>query len=121
MGVPCNIVHMDTVDIVAMVGTDIIRVQVKTSAIKRNRKRNYDGGSPGYQFATSYSGKKLPLTQEHCDVVAFVALEAERVLFMPAACLKNQVTKRLPPSKFEKDNIEERSWQHCLDSIFLSN
>lgn len=121
MGVPCEIVHMDTVDIVASVGRDILRIQVKTSTIKQNRKRGPDGGAPGYQFATSYTGKKLPLTPEQCDIIAFVALEAERVLFMPATCLKNQVTKRLAPNKFEKINLEERSWQHCLDSIFLSN
>ena len=121
MGISCEIVHIDTVDIVAYIDGSMVRVQVKTSTIKQNRKRGLNGGAPGYQFATSYSGKKKPLTEEHCDIVAFVALEAERVLFMPIGCLKNQVTKRMPPSKFEKEGLEERSWQHCLDAIFLSN
>lgn len=121
LGVACEIVNLQTMDIVAHVNGQMLRVQVKTSMLKRNRKTRYEGGAPGYQFATSHSGKKKPLDASHCDIIAFVALELEKVLFMPISCFKGQVTKRFPPSKFHKDNVSSRSWEHCLDTIFLSD
>ena len=121
MGVACEIVNLETMDIVAHVDEQMLRIQVKTSVLKRNRRSRPGGGTPGYQFATCYGGSKKTLDSSHCDIIAFVAFEAEKVLFMPISCLRGQVTKRFPPSKFEKDNISVRSWQHCLDCIFLSD
>ena len=121
MGVACEIVNLETMDIVAHVDGQMLRIQVKTSVLKRNRKTRWEGGAPGYQFSTAHSGAKKPLDSSHCDIIAFVAFEPETVLFMPITCFKGQVTKRFPPSKFEKQNISERSWQHCLDASFLSN
>tara|TARA_R100000773_G_C4208998_1_gene109055 strand:+ start:85 stop:513 length:429 start_codon:yes stop_codon:yes gene_type:complete len=119
MGVACEIVNLETVDIVAHVNKHLLRIQVKTSILKRNRKTRLGGGTPGYQFATCHGGKKTTLDSSHCDIIAFVAFDAEKVLFMPISCLKGQVTKRFPPSKFEKDDISIRSWRHCLDCVFL--
>lgn len=121
LGVACEIVNLETMDIVAHVDEQMLRIQVKTSVLKRNRRERIGGGSPGYQFATCYGGSKKTLDSSHCDIIAFVAFESEKVLFMPISCLKGQVTKRFPPSKFDKEDVSLRSWHHCLDSIFLSN
>ena len=111
LGVSCEIVNLDTVDIVAYVDQRLIRIQVKSSKFKTN------GTARGYQFSTSYSGKKKPLTKEHCDIVALVATDCERVLFKPVECLKGQVTKRILPRKFDRDDLEYKSWHHCMDYI----
>ena len=119
LGYSCQIVNLDTVDIIINYEETLLRVQVKSSVLKSR------GGAAknhmGYQFATSHSGKKKPLTREQCDIVALVAIEPERVLFKPVEFLKGQVTKRVSPTKFNKDDLEQRSLQHCLDAIFLSN
>lgn len=120
LGVSCELVNLDTIDIVASVDTKIIRIQVKSSILKGHRQKR----SLGYQFNTSYSGKKLPLNKEHCDIVALVATNCERVIFMPVEHLKGQTTKRLPPQKFddgdffEKGSLEARSWDKCLTFLF---
>ncbi len=119
LGYSCQIVNLDTVDIIINWQDVFLRVQVKSSILKGR------GGAKeahmGYQFATSHSGKKKPLTKKQCDIIAFVAVEPERVLFKPVECLKGQVTKRISPAKFIKDDLEQRSLQNCLDRIFLSN
>ena len=111
LGLSCEIVTLDTVDIVVNYQSSLLRVQVKSSILKKH------GRSQGYQFATSVSGKKRPLTKEHCDIVALVATDCERVLFKPVECLKGQVTKRILPRKFDRDDLEYKSWQYCLDYI----
>jgi len=111
--VPCEIVHIETTDIVAQLPEGLIRIQVKSSQFKRNNS------GVGYQFSLAYGGRKKPLTKEHCDVVAFVALDRERVLFKPVECLKGQITKRFLPHKFDRDDLESRSWNHCIDHLFL--
>ena len=111
MGLSCEIVNLDTIDIVVNHDDRIIRVQVKSSALKKN------SGYWGYQFATSVSGKKRPLTIHDCDIVALVATDCEKVLFKPVECLKGQVTKRIIPRKFEREDLETRSWEHCLANL----
>lgn len=111
LGVSCEIVNLDTIDIVAYVNQQLLRIQVKSSVLKKH------GKSLGYQFATSYSGRKRPITKEHCDIVALVATDCERVLFKPVECLKGQVTKRILSRKFDRDDLEYKSWHYCLDYI----
>ena len=113
LGVACEMVHMGTTDIIAQTEDGLIRVQVKASQFKRNKN-----GS-GYHFSLAYGGNKRPLTKENCDVVALVALDRERVLFKPVECLKGQITKRFLPHKFDRDDLESRSWNHCIDHLFL--
>jgi len=113
LGVSCEIVNLDTVDIVAYVDQQMLRIQVKSSKLKNQGQ----GRSFGYQFATSYSGRKKPLGKEHCDIVALVATDCERVLFKPVECLKGQVTKRILPRKFDRDDLEYKSWNYCLDYL----
>ena len=113
LGVSCEIVNLDTVDIVAYVDQQMLRIQVKSSLLKNQGQSR----SLGYQFATSYSGKKKPLTKAHCDIIALVATDFERVLFKPVECLKGQLTKRILPRKFDRDDLEYKSWHYCLDHI----
>ena len=109
LGVSCEIVHMGTTDIIAQTEDGLIRVQVKASQFKRNKN-----GS-GYHFSLGYGGKKRPLTKKNCDVVALVALDRERVLFKPVECLNRQLTKRFLPQKFDRDDLESRSWDKCIE------
>ena len=116
MGVSCSLAHIDAMDIVVHHEGRMIRVQVKSSTLKYNGKK-----TKSYQFAVCHTGKKIPLTEAECDVVALVAVDCERVLFLPVGCVKGNVTKRIQPQKFDKLNLEQRSWQYCLDRIFLSD
>jgi len=118
MGVACELVNLDTIDIVVHYNNRLIKIQVKSSILKSKDSKSRRSG---YQYNTSYSGKKIPLTREQCDIIAFVAVEPERVIFAHIDCVTGQVTRRFAPAKFDKDNLEERSWQKCLDRIFLSD
>ena len=111
LGLSCEIVTLDTVDIVVNYHSNLLRVQVKSSILKKH------GRTLGYQFSTSVSGKKRPLTKEHCDIVALIATDKERVLFKPVECLKGQLTKRILPRKFDRDDLEYKSWNYCLDYL----
>ena len=111
LGLSCEIVTLDTVDIVVNYQSNLLRVQVKSSILKKH------GRTLGYQFSTSVSGKKRPLTKEHCDIVALIATDKERVLFKPVECLKGQLTKRILPRKFDRDDLEYKSWNYCLDYL----
>ncbi len=109
LGITCEIVHMETTDIVASTDHGILRVQVKSSQYKKNHS------GQGYQFSLAYGGKKRPLTGNECDIVAFVALDRERVIFKRVGCLKGQITKRFLPQKFDRDDLEARSWETCIE------
>ena len=111
--VPCQVVHMTTMDMVAQTVNGLIRIQVKSSQYKENGSRH------GYQFSTAFGGKKHPLTKNECDVVAFVSLDREKVLFKPVECLRGSVTKRFLPKKFDDEKLELRTWNHCMDYMFL--
>ena len=72
----------------------------------------------GYQFFTAFGGKKTPLTSEHCDAVAFVASDLERVLFKPISEVEQKVTKRIAKAKFLVENLEKDSWANTLEGIY---
>ena len=110
MDVPAQIVHMGCSDIVAETDQRLWRIQVKTSQIKKNGMR-----WAGYQFATCKGGKKIPLTFEDCDIVALVAFEMERVMFVPVACLRKAITKRVKISTFDDEDLCRKSWDKCMD------
>lgn len=109
MDIPAQIVHMGCTDVVAENDGQLWRIQVKTSQIKQN------GTTRGYQFATCKGGKKEPLSFADCDIVALVSFETEQVMFIPVACLRNSITKRVKISTFEDERLCQRSWQKCMD------
>jgi len=110
MDIPAQIVHMGCSDIVAEYDNRLWRIQVKTSQLKANGK-----SSLSYQFAVCKGGKKVPLSFSDCDIVALVAYEVERVVFIPVGCLRNAVTKRLKISTYDDENLCQTSWQRCMD------
>tara|TARA_R100001460_G_scaffold2775_1_gene8753 strand:- start:4497 stop:4841 length:345 start_codon:yes stop_codon:yes gene_type:complete len=108
LGVSCEIVNLDTIDIVANHEGRLIRIQVKSSELKRQRRYWT------YQFVTSVGGKKRPLNKKDCDLVALVALDCERVLFKPVESLLGQITKRILPRKFDNKFLESKTWEASL-------
>lgn len=116
LGEKCEIVRLGTVDIVVDRGHQgVIRLQVKSS---RYKTKDGTGRQRGYQFFTAYGGKKTPLTSKHCDAIAFVASDIEKVIFKSISQLENKVTKRIAKSKFLIDHIERDSWETTLQGIY---
>ena len=114
MGEKCEIINLGTVDIaVDKQEAGLVRLQVKSSHYKTKDKRL----QKGYQFFTAFGLKKQPLTKEHCDAIAFVALDLERVIFEPITTIMGQVTRRYARAKFQKDNLEKDTWAHTLEEI----
>jgi hypothetical protein len=110
MHVPCSIINLGTSDIVAEYEGRMWRIQVKSSVAKR---RSRDRVDVGYQFMTSKGGKKTPLTEEDCDIVAMVSIELERVWFVPVHKLRNSVSKRKTISFFDED-VTDSSWRDTM-------
>ncbi len=116
LGEKCEIVRLGTVDIIVDRGHQgVIRLQVKSS---RYKTKDGTGRQKGYQFFTAFGGKKTPLTSEHCDAVAFVASDLERVLFKPISEVEQKVTKRIAKAKFLVENLEKDSWANTLEGIY---
>ena len=114
LGEKCEIINLGTVDIaVDKQEAGLVRLQVKSSHYKPKDRRP----ARGYQFFTAFGLKKQPLTKEHCDVVAFVALDIERVIFKPIGQIAGQVTKRFARSKFNKKNLEQDTWAVSLEEV----
>ncbi len=111
LGIDCEIVNLKTTDIIAEHELGFLRIQVKTSSLKKHKN------SKSYQFLTVTGGKKRPLLKTHCDIIALVALEHERVLFKPVEYFQNKLTKRIPPKKFEDKDLELKSWHNCLNFL----
>lgn len=116
LGETCEIVNLDCVDIIVNRGRQgLIRLQAKSSHYKT---KDGTGRQKGYQFFTAYGLKKQPLTTDHCDAIGFVALELEKVIFMPISSFSGQKTKRIARSKFLKENIELNSWADTIEGIY---
>jgi len=109
MGVSAQIVHMGCSDLIAEDEGRLWRIQVKTSQLKSHGKSGWD-----YCYHVCRGGKKIPLTTDDCDIVALVAYDLERVLFIPVTCVKNKITKRLKPKAFSDEDLAYKSWQRCM-------
>jgi len=110
MHIPCSIINLGTSDIVAEHEGRMWRIQVKASVAKRRSRERKD---VGYQFMTSKGGKKTPLTEEDCDIVAMVAMDLERVWFVPVHKLRNNVSKR-KTIKFFDENVTQNTWRETM-------
>ena len=110
MHVPCSIINLGTSDIVAEHEGRMWRIQVKSSVAKRRSRERVD---VGYQFMTSKGGKKTPLTEDDCDIVAMVAIDLERVWFTPVEKLRNSISKRKAISSFV-EGITEETWRDTM-------
>lgn len=114
MGVPCSLVHFLKTDILAQEDKRHIRIQVKSSAYKNSYRRKNGREYWCYHFSICSGGHpKQPLTKAVCDVVALVALDMDKVIFINVEDLKGNVTKRLTKKDFY-ETCEEDSWKKCF-------
>jgi len=112
LGVDCAIVNYNEADIIAEVRGQLLRIQVKSSVLKKDRKTLY------YHFSTNSGSDKRPLDKSGSEIVALVAADTERVLFQPTATL-NKKSARLRADIFLDDNLEEDSWTAAIEALSL--
>jgi len=118
LGYPTEVVRLEKMDLITLVkGRKPIRVQVKSSSCKREydtRKRGKRRPYSTYHFSVCSGAKpKQPLTKDQCDIVALVALDLERIIFLRIKELEGRITKRVGPTKFY-DGCTETTWGNCL-------
>ena len=107
-----SIIDAEGMDIIAVRNQDILRLQVK-STMKKNDVWSY-------QWQTSKSFPKQPLTIDDCDIVACVALDMRKIIFFPIEIISKQVTRRTAASKMLSPTIEEDSWKTALELALKS-
>ena len=83
IGVKAAKVNMEVCDVVAIPGNRSLRVQVKTSNVRYRVRNDRPSDQKYYSFSLAKGGgNKKAITSEDCDVIALVALDIEKVLFM---------------------------------------
>ena len=114
MDIPCSLVHLQKTDILALKDGKPLRIQVKSSRMKRayeRKGREYFS----YHFSIASGGHpKQPLTKDVCDIVAFVAIDKERVIFKKVDDLQQKLTKHITPDDFFI-GCDLFSWKKCFD------
>lgn len=114
MGVSCSFVHLNKTDILAQWEDKPIRIQVKSSTFKNSYRRKNGREYWCYHFSICSGGSpKQPLTKEVCDVIALVALDLDKVIFLNVDDTNGHVTKRLGKKDFHA-LCEEDSWNKCF-------
>jgi len=111
LGFAAQIVNLKTTDLIVDVRNHLIRVQVKSSWL------TFDSNRPNrssIHFPCCYSGKKKPLNQSHCDIVAFVNVMSEKVYFLHISEIMGQASKRIKKKFFEDPEVEIKSWVKAL-------
>ena len=112
LGVDCAIVNYNEADLIAEVRGQLLRIQVKSSVVKKDRKTLY------YHFSTNSGVEKRPLEASGSDIVALVAADTDRVLFRTTSAV-TQKTVRIPATVFRTDNLEEDSWTATIEALSL--
>lgn len=112
LGVDCALVNYNEADIIAEVRGQLLRIQVKSSVIRKDRKTLH------YHFVTSSGSEKRPLNKSGSEIVALVAADTERVIFRPTASV-NTKTTRMRADVFSRDNLEEDSWAATIEALSL--
>jgi len=113
--VEARLVEMGTYDVVADHEGQLIRIQVKTSQLKRNKDAR------GYQFCiTKGSANKRPLSAYDCDIVALVGIEQENCMFMPVWEVASCKTKRIQPVDFLHPSLARETWEKSVTKAILS-
>lgn len=97
-------------DIIATRGRDIMRVQVKTTRIVQR-------AGQGYQWQVCKGGQKQTLTLNDCDVVALVALDVRKVIFVAVDEVEGQLTKRVSANTMLSPGYENDSWETALSCL----
>jgi hypothetical protein len=104
LGYDACIAHMGAYDVVMDVNGILLRVQVKSSIIKKSAP---DRPGYGYHFSITRGSKvnKRRLTSIDCDILAFAAFERERVFFKHISEHNGNYTKRFPKEYFDDPDI----------------
>tara|TARA_R110000824_G_scaffold79759_7_gene200865 strand:- start:3611 stop:4069 length:459 start_codon:yes stop_codon:yes gene_type:complete len=84
-GAQVAVVRGDSFDLAAWHNSKVLRVEVKTCSRPSKYRPN------NYHFTTS-SGASPRRVIDRCDIVAFVALDIRRVIFMPIAQVTAKTT-----------------------------
>ena len=122
MNIPCEIVQLGTTDIIAMVGINPVRVQVKSSRLVFEGKRKGGDKYPikaTYHFSVAKGSKvKVALTEADCDVLALVSVEHENILFLPMSGIRHQKTKRVSEDEYRDKDLATTSWSKALRKLY---
>ena len=97
-------------DIIATRGRDVMRVQVKATRIVQR-------AGQGYQWQVSKGKPKQSLALDDCDVVALVALDVRKAVFIAVAELSEQLTKRVSTNTMLSPGYENDSWETALSHL----
>lgn len=112
LGVRCALTPLPGFDLIAYVDGDPLRVQVKTASAPH---RSRYGETRRYGFLASKGGKKERLTEQDCDIIAFVALDRRRCRFKRI----NEVTSikvNVREDHFDETNVESVTWKTSLEA-----
>lgn len=103
--------NAEAFDIVAVKNDKHIRVQVKTT-LQERRPNSFQ-----WSIATGNKQNKKPIKVGSCDVVALVALNIKRALFLTVPDLNNQVTMRKKRQYMLSENLERDTLERALEVI----
>jgi len=87
-----------------------MRVQAKTTRIVQR-------AGQGYQWQVCKGGQKQTLTLEDCDMVALVALDIRKAIFVAVEEVEGQLTKRVSANTALSPGHESDSWETALSHL----
>jgi len=117
MGIYAYCIKHDGTDVVAIGGIGLPlsqRIEVKSSGDMAEPKKNL--------FSFSCARGKYPkrwYKKEDCDMIAFVSLLDESIIFKAVEDIP-MVTKKIHRRDFQTDGITNKTWSEALDKSFKS-
>tara|TARA_R100001129_G_C5109238_1_gene186637 strand:+ start:114 stop:518 length:405 start_codon:yes stop_codon:yes gene_type:complete len=108
-GAKTAIANTDGFDLIVYYDQSWFRVECKATG-------QTESNGKVYAFNPSTGSKnKTTITNKHCDIVGFAALDLRRVLFLPALAVTSP-TKRFSPKKFTPLN-EFKTWIEAVERV----
>ena len=128
-GLRVSHVNWPSCDLVVLVAGQAIRVEVKASRAPSDRQ-----GSRYYCFSTFKNRRRIwdknlkalvsppkryiGLTSEHCDIIALVAWDIQRINFIIPRGVKSD---NIPTRQMHHIGLEEISWAECLRKLEIGD
>lgn len=119
MGVFVHHVPSAGYDLIAEIDGELVRIQVKS--------RTYANCKSAYGFNASKELNKArnaglkrqgrPLDKRDCDILACVAMDRRKVIFLPVSAIGSVRNVSVAISEFEIPNIELVSWTKVMQEI----
>jgi len=94
----------EAVDLIAILGARVLRVQVKSTSRVYTRR--------SYDFSTARGKKQRRLTIIDCDIVAMVALDINRCIFRRVEDVPTMTTRIFPAAM--SIEAETASFKQCF-------